>query len=100
MYCILSRQKLCAPPENVMNLKRRVLQRLFLPLPDQSEVAYRLNLDIEEKGIVPPDSLGGQSRERGGNLSPYDISGKIQIGAFAVSFFQRRSKIPTARFTF
>ena len=44
------------------------------------------------------NSLGGQSRERGGNISPYyEIRGKI--GTFAFSFFQRRSKIPTDRFT-
>ncbi len=30
-----------------------------------------------------PNSLGGQSRERGGNLSPYDdIRGRFQIGPF------------------
>ncbi|XP_078112494.1 mitochondrial inner membrane protease subunit 2 isoform X2 [Sander vitreus] len=34
-----------------------------------------------------PNSLGGQSRERGGNLSPYDvIKGRFQIGPSELSF--------------
>uniref|UniRef100_A0A672SSP0 Desmoplakin n=1 Tax=Sinocyclocheilus grahami TaxID=75366 RepID=A0A672SSP0_SINGR len=37
-----------------------------------------------------PNSLGGQSRERGGNLSPYDdIKGSFQIGPSELSFSQR-----------
>lgn len=45
-------------------------------------------------------SHGRQSRERGGNLSPYDdIKGRFQIGPSELSFSQRRSRIPRARFT-
>ena len=37
--------------------------------------------------IGGPNSLGGQSRERGGNLSPYDdIRGKFQIRPSELSF--------------
>ena len=47
------------------------------------------------------DVLKGQSRERGGNMSSFDdmCFHKFQIGASELSFFQRRSRIPSARFT-
>uniref|UniRef100_A0A8C9XS39 B30.2/SPRY domain-containing protein n=1 Tax=Sander lucioperca TaxID=283035 RepID=A0A8C9XS39_SANLU len=47
-----------------------------------------------------PNSLGRQSRERGGNLAPYElIKGRFQIGPSELSFSQRQSRIPRARFT-
>ena len=50
--------------------------------------------------IGGPNSLGRQSRERGGNLSPYDdIRGTFQIGPSELSFPQRRNRIPRDWFT-
>ncbi len=50
--------------------------------------------------VVAHFLMGGQSRERGGNLSPYDdIKGRFQIGPSELSFSQRQSRIPRARFT-
>ncbi len=50
--------------------------------------------------VVAHFLMGGQSRERGGNLSPYDdIKGRFQIGPSELSFSQRQSRIPRVRFT-
>ncbi len=54
-------------------------------------------MSLEEKNILrsprtvlPHFLMGGQSRERGGNLSPYDdIKGRFQIGPSELSFSQR-----------
>ena len=54
--------------------------------------------DVAHCLIGRPNSLGGQSRERGGNLAPYaDIWGKIQIGPSDLLFFQRLNRLPSAR---
>ena len=58
----------------------------------------RFNLVVHHFFICVPNSLGGQGRERGLNLASYgDIWDQIQsVWAF---IFQRRSRIPDARFT-
>ena len=50
--------------------------------------------------IGGPNSLGGQGRERGGNLLPYDdIWGHIPNQRAWASIFSKASRIPSARFT-
>ena len=82
---------------NAMRRREAGLTAMLWSFSSHDVSQYRARTVVAHFLIGGPDSLGGQSRGRGGNLPPCaDMRAKFQNGAFELSFSQRQSRIPSS----